>query len=268
MGKASSRLKTIAALVAVGLGMVAAPAQAIIGGTPTAIGNTPWLGYISKQDGTWGLPMAGSDKLGGCGGALVTPTKVLTAAHCVMVFGEPKYFTLGRGTNTATTGGVVASVASTWMPPGAMDPWGNKDFAVLTLATPVKGYATLPLVTSKETWLYDEGMPATVAGWGRTAEDGEASPTLNQVTIPLVGDDSCVAAYADFVVKVDRVNHVCGGVPEGGKAPCHGDSGGPLISGDKLIGIVSFADGCARPGKPAVFTRVVSFLDELRPQLS
>jgi trypsin len=49
---------------------------------------------------------------------------------------------------------------------------------------------------------------------------------------------------------------------------CNSDSGGPLIVGDKLAGIISWGKGCGRPGYPGVYTRVASFTDLVRRRMS
>ncbi|KAL0111983.1 hypothetical protein PUN28_013307 [Cardiocondyla obscurior] len=57
---------------------------------------------------------------------------------------------------------------------------------------------------------------------------------------------------------------VCAYDPSVEKGSCHGDSGGPLTVGGKLVGLVSWANGCASTSYPTVYTRVVSYLDWIK----
>lgn len=63
-------------------------------------------------------------------------------------------------------------------------------------------------------------------------------------------------------------NMLCAGYKSGGKDACQGDSGGPLVvagSGSKeVVGIVSFGDGCGKPGKPSGYTRVSNMLEFIK----
>lgn len=88
------------------------------------------------------------------------------------------------------------------------------------------------------------------------------SMDLRKVTVPIVSRSSCARSYVD-----DRITDsmVCAGLSQGGKDACQGDSGGPLVDSSKrLIGLVSWGNGCARPNYPGVYTRVGavrSFID-------
>lgn len=75
--------------------------------------------------------------------------------------------------------------------------------------------------------------------------------------------DECNEDY-DGVIEESMI---CAGVPEGGKDSCHGDSGGPLVIDRKLVGLVSWGFGCAKPGYPGVYTNVAYFKDWVDQQV-
>jgi len=134
---------------------------------------------------------------------------------------------------------------------------------VLTLASPLDT-GVAPLVGQDED-VYATGTPSTVVGWGDTTGRGDYSPTLRKVVVPLVSDSTCGSAYpGGRLGTYDAAAMVCAGERKGGKDACSADSGGPLLIGGKVAGIVSWGDGCALPRKPGVYTRVAAFARDIR----
>ncbi len=237
----------------------ASRAQArIVGGTTTSTEKVPWM--VALVDGS-GRQF--------CGGALVRPTKVVTAAHCTLAQAmnargasrETISVVAGR-TDLRTEAGQVAAVAKIWRHPDYGGFTQGEDVAVLTLARPLP-QETLPLVEPGATAPYRAGTPGRVYGWGRTSESGPPSPVLRTVGVPVVANPDCASAYPRF----DGNAMFCAGVPEGGKDACAGDSGGPFVVNGRLVGIVSYGTGCARPGYPGVYTRLATYADEVTAQL-
>ena len=103
------------------------------------------------------------------------------------------------------------------------------------------------------------------SGWGTTSEGSYTLPNLlNKVEVPLVTTKACNAATAYNGEITDRM--ICAGLVAGGKDSCQGDSGGPLFvkqtSGDyMLVGVVSWGEGCARPNKFGVYSKVNVMVD-------
>ena len=100
-------------------------------------------------------------------------------------------------------------------------------------------------------------------GWGRTTEGGGPGATiLQEVEVPMITTEKCQSLYPDSNVTDDML---CAAFDEGGKDACQGDSGGPYYKCIEKrlvhVGIVSWGEGCARPGKPGVYTKVSQYLD-------
>nr|CAI5866442.1 unnamed protein product [Callosobruchus analis] len=75
----------------------------------------------------------------------------------------------------------------------------------------------------------------------------------------------------NYSSKMISDNMLCAGYPDTGKKDsCQGDSGGPLVTRKRnssryeVIGIVSWGNGCARPGYPGVYTRVTQYVDWIK----
>lgn len=224
----------------------------VVGGERASTADHPWVVYLTDPSG-----------FQFCGGTLVTPNKVITAAHCMgSVTPTQMRVVVGRDDKETPTGETLG-VSGAWVSPDFQGVGGRGlDVAVLSLATP-SARPTLPLATAADTALYGSGVAARAYGWGATSEGGATARYLGAATVPIRDDAYCRAADQTF----DPSLLTCAGFDQGGVDTCQGDSGGPLVAGGKLVGITSFGDGCARAGKPGYYVRVGVVSGRLAPQL-
>jgi len=102
-----------------------------------------------------------------------------------------------------------------------------------------------------------------ISGWGLTSEDTAIYATHLQVAVsPLVNYTKCRSIYDDQLTK----NMFCAGV--GGVDSCAGDSGGPAVKDDVLVGIVSWGIGCGRETFPGVYTNVNNYVSWILDNMS
>jgi len=248
----------------------AAAVGRVAGGSETRIRRWPWQVSIRYR------PI----DMHNCGGSLVAPKVVVTAAHCVTLglnrnFQPARDFDVvtGRTRLSSDRGRVHALADYYWFVDGDGVPLWDPNTAAWDVVFMVldsrADQRTIKIAGPGEEAVWAPGRRAFVTGWGTTSEAGEkSSDVLRQGAIKMISDSACDDYYGP-ILHPDVM--VCAGRRAGGVDACSGDSGGPLVvpiaGGDfRLVGDTSFAEGCARPRVPGVYGRLAS--DPIRGALA
>ncbi|XP_071054342.1 trypsin-1-like [Onthophagus taurus] len=235
----------------------ATPITRIVNGTNAEIGEFPYI-----------VSLRSSTNNHNCGASILTKNFVLTAAHCVRG-SSPSSLSIQYGlveisadaTNSIQVEKVVYHERYT-----PINGYRN-DIAILKLSSDLPLSDTVkPIVLPKFEQNFEGWSSATLVGWGLSHTGGSTMTHLQKVNILLYPQEQCKAAHG---AKVDDINHVCAGVPEGGKGQCNGDSGGPLTVDGVQVGIVSWSvKPCTVAGYPGVFTRVAHHIDWIEDKIA
>lgn len=191
-----------------------------------------------------------------CGGSIYSEYIVLTAAHCIIAT-VPSQLKVVAGTNFKSgNDGVMVPVKEIIMHENFNPNTYNNDIGILVLSAPLplNKFTIRPIELINFNPIANS-LLTTVTGWGDLLEAGPSPDVLQEVQIPLVDRDECNEDYEGFITE----HMICAGLrQQGGKDACQGDSGGPLTIRNKLAGIVSWGNGCARPIYPGVYANVWS----------
>lgn len=233
---------------------------AIIYGEPAKPNEIPWQAYL--------LSGVGTTPTSQCGGSLIRPLWVLTAAHCVtntqwteVRMGAinkqnmPYRVRAGRlvhtGYNDQT---VVNDVALLKLP---VAPQMGANIAIIPMATPDMGNF--------------KNIQLRASGFGATVNGGQAPDTLNKVTLIGITNDECRPQHIQPQIVESTMCARWSSRP--GQSACHGDSGGPLTvavnNQHYLAGVASFVshNGCSS-GAAGGFARVTSFRNWIDQQIA
>ncbi|OQR84417.1 serine protease family S01A [Achlya hypogyna] len=226
----------------------------IVGGTEVPVGKYK---YITGLRG--GSATSGSR----CGGSLIAPKYVLTAAHCVDGF-KIDYAAVGTHYTSGGADGERIRVVKATKHPKWSSSNMRYDFAILELE---RASTETPVTVSFDDDASNApGVTAKVRGWGTTSSGGVQSKVLLEVGVKVWDNAQC----AKNLAGIHETMICAGGVK--GQDSCQGDSGGPLTAvknGQEVqIGVVSWGEGCALANKPGVYSRLSYAKDFITPYLT
>jgi secreted trypsin-like serine protease len=276
MARAGGVAACVAALILVfAAGTASASPRAgksVIGGTPVTTEQWPFVAAVLTPTTL-------------CTGTVISPTRVLTAGHCV---GNPLTMVVRTGSTSAFGGGQSLGVSSVVFAPGFNHTFEN-DLAILTLKTPTSA-TPLPLASAEEDAAYTApGATLSTAGYGNRNPLIIGKPQIGLLTATDVAARTCPlppwaicdsGRKAGFVVRKFRRKKKRRTVRD---SICSGDSGGPLVAntpaGPRLVGTTEASTSppskrnpfffviCGLKGYPSVHTRTFLYHDFIESNL-
>uniref|UniRef100_A0A336K3T8 CSON010158 protein n=1 Tax=Culicoides sonorensis TaxID=179676 RepID=A0A336K3T8_CULSO len=196
-----------------------------------------------------------------CGGAIIDTRWILTAAHC-FIGGERSYQIFATVGAISTYDGVHHNVSGILAHPYFNLQTVSYDIALVRVRTPFTYDRLVQPIQINLTPMVG-GENGIVTGYGRFYENGPLATTLQAVAVRVISTNDCRNTFKlhpekSLANQITSAN-ICTAVIKG-KGFCSGDSGGPLASNGRLVGIVSWSPyGCTYSGYPDVYSNVLTY---------
>ncbi|XP_013192367.1 chymotrypsin-1 isoform X2 [Amyelois transitella] len=196
-----------------------------------------------------------------CGGAVISLSRAVTAAHCV-VGADPMYIKVVVGTTNLDIGGQEFDVKSIDIHENYNYSLRTNDIAIVTIDG-MFDTRTINVLEVDDISLTEDD-PVILTGFGAQTPNGESSRVMYALNLSVFSQETC-----EYAMRYSRqvVDTMFCTFTQIGQGTCHGDSGGPLIKNNKLVGLVSWGIPCA-VGFPDVHTRISSFADWIRSKIN
>ncbi|XP_053164891.1 enteropeptidase [Hemicordylus capensis] len=231
----------------------------IVGGADAQEGAWPWVVSLHFNS----RPV--------CGASLVSNEWVVSAAHCV--YGrnlQPSWWkaVLGLHTNLNLSypQTVIQEIDQIIINPHYNKRTKDSDIALMHLQFQVNYTDYIqPICFPEKNQQFLPGTNCSIAGWGRTTNQGSVANILQEAEVPLITNEKCQQQMPEYNITN---NMICAGYDQGGIDSCQGDSGGPLMCQENekwlLAGVISFGQKCAMPHRPGVYANVSKFVDWIK----
>lgn len=231
-------------------------APRLVGGEEAEQNSAPWI--VSLQ---WGTIRPSHF----CGGALIAPNWVLSAAHCAESYPRFGISTVVAGAHNLNVFSGLEQIRSVSLDNVFSHPdWtgfvGPNDISLMRILQPFTNDASVSPISLPAANAIPTGN-VVLHGWGSTSTGYiPAFPiTLRTVQKPLITVAACSPLFTGVVVN--DLN-LCTGPLTGGSGACSGDSGSPIVQNDVLVGIFSHTNvPCGQPNRPSVYARVSAYTE-------
>lgn len=191
-----------------------------------------------------------------CGGVLVDKEFIITAAHCLIELNDEYTAWIGGTDIKQESQFDQVLIDDILINPDYDQSISENDIAIAHLARP-SSRMTAEMNTDRSN--ERTGKELYVGGWGVVEPDSTTmSDHFRQVKIPIASQYTCKSTMG---FPAGDSSTVCAGYAEGKLDSCIGDSGGPLYTGNTVVGLVSFGEDCALPNKYGVYTRVSHYVN-------
>ena len=231
----------------------APPSTRIVNGTDASIAHIPFQVSLEFYN------------MHTCGGAILNPEVVITAAHCLDYMTEHHTVDLLRvrvGSSDLQNGGTLYQIRETITHELYQSTTYDYDVALLKLASPMSfGEFVQPVMLATNRASLAANSMVQVSGWGRVMTGGPLSPVLQKISMPVLEQSECENMFQRINPITERM--FCAGFISGEGDSCSGDSGGPLVNSQNILyGLVSWGPSeCAMQGYVGVYTNVAFFND-------
>ena len=205
-----------------------------------------------------------------CGGTLIAPDIVLSAAHCAKSFDGVLIGKHNAKDKTESNEHFIFEECRSH--PKYEEDDGiqlNNDFLIIKLF----GISSHPIakINGNPNIPRNEGDSLTVMGWGViNSKTSEMATELQEVEVKYISNENCkkvsgyVKGHNEPISLTNSITDSMICAKDHQEDACQGDSGGPLIvtgsptqgAGDLLVGVVSWGIGCAHEHFPGIYARV------------